>query len=370
MESRFCCGLDLGLSAVQISYYNGKTKLESASLSDAQIGGLPAGILKDAPAQKELESYLSRILDIVRQCAGKQEIRMLGITLPPKEERLFRVLAEVFERLGIKREKLLFVSHTECFMYYTVNTAPELWAEDVALFDYDKEAFYYEKLSFVRKKRPLPVISQRQELAAEVFDQMQSEEAPEKKSRWFLNIALQQLDRQPAATVYVTGDGFSDGWAEDALLRLCDNRRVFFGQNLYTNGACYAAKMAVDKSSSNFIFLSENKIRENIFVRIYHDTRIGYMELAKAGIDYRQAGRTLRIILDDTNEVEFLVDHCLKRGPMHEVMILENLVKCENRTMCLELTLFYTDRDTPVVQVRDIGFGARKTTYRIWEQIL
>lgn len=377
MENLFYCGLDLGLEATQVSYYSWKTREpESVGFSGRQKDFLmPAVLCRDEkagewPDRELLEQQLKRIMEIIDQCAGKSEIAMLGVTLPEKAEGLRGVLTGIFGGLGIRADKLLFLSHTECFMYYTVNTAPELWTGDVALFDYDKENFNYERLMFSRKKQPLPVISEHQDFTKELAEHTVQDETPERKAYWFYNMAMQQLHKQQVTTVYVTGTGFAGGWAEDALRRLCDGRRVFFGQNLYTKGACYAAKMAGDKSCRNFVFLSGNMIRESISLRIYHDTRNGYLKLAEAGTDYRQVEKKLHIILDDTSEIEFLVDHALKKGPLHEVMILDNLMKRENKTIRLELTLFYADRDTPVVQIRDLGFCREKSTGRIWEQIL
>ena len=60
----------------------------------------------------------------------------------------------------------------------------------------------------------------------------------------------------------------------------------------------------------------------------------------------------------------------MRREPLHEVMILDHLMQRENKTLRLELSLFYVDRDTPVIQLRDIGFGRERTTHRIWEQLL
>ncbi len=154
----------------------------------------------------------------------------------------------------------------------------------------------------------------------------------------------------------------------DALKKLCDGRRVFYGQNLFARGACYAA--AMHRAEQEFIFLGEDMTREDIMLKAYHDAREQYFVLSQAGSDYRAVKRTLRFILDDTNEIEFLVDHVMRREPLHEVMILDHLMQRENKTVRLELSLFYVDRDTPVVQIRDIGFGREKTTYRIWEQVL
>lgn len=415
MDNAFYCGLDLGSEMVQASYYSWKARQpESISISREEqeflmpavlckkteasewlageeavrcaskgegelVNGLFSRLLsgreaiiagKKYSARQLMEQYLRWLLHMIEQCAGTAKFTVLAVTLPEAAEGLRAVLADIFSGLGVPKERLMFLSHTECFACYTVNMPPELWMNDVALFDYNEEGFYFERLRFARKRQPLPVVSERRDLTEELTLQDIARETPERKSYWFYNLAMQQLKKQQVTALYVTGSGFAGGWPEEALRMLCDGRRVFFGQNLYTKGACYAAKMAGDKSDRNFIFLNDHMIRDTISVRIYCDARNGYMELARAGTDYRQVGKKLRMILDDTNEIEFLVDNVLKKGPVHEVMILDNLIKRENKTIRLELTLFYADRDTPVVQLRDIGFGAEKATGRIWEQIL
>ena len=81
--------------------------------------------------------------------------------------------------------------------------------------------------------------------------------------------------------------------------------------------ACYAA--AMHRAEQEFIFLGEDMTREDIMLKAYHDAREQYFVLSQAGSDYRAVKRTLRFILDDTNEIEFLVDHVMRREPLHEV---------------------------------------------------
>lgn len=412
MEEVFCYGLDLGWENALISRYNTRTGepepvcrgkdgqelsmpvvLGRRAADGAWLYGQEAvrilargeasgadsllkrllcgdGILLDGEkyqAEFLMEEYLRRILALMRP-EGGNEITVLAVTLPEGAQGAFGALADIFARLSIPRERILFLSHTECFMRYIVNMKQELWTNDAALFECDEAHFYYVRVYFSRKKQPQSVLSERKDLTEEYFGDGICKEEDKRKGYWFYNMVVQQLGGQTVTSVFVTGSGFSDGWAMGALQRLCDGRRVFYGQNLFARGACYAAYMY--PQDRTYIFLGENMTREDIMVKAYHDAKEQYFLLSEAGTDYRTVERKLRLILDDTNEVEFLVNHAMRKEPLHEVMILDHLVQHENKTMRLELRLFYVDCDTPVVQLRDIGFGRQATTHRIWEQIL
>lgn len=317
-----------------------------------------------------MEKYLKRVLGMLRMRCGAVEITCMAVTAAGMDEILIQKLTQIFEHLGLRKEQLLFMNRTECFMYYTIHTKPELWTNEVALFDYDGEHFHYDKLSFARKRSPIAVIAKHVDFTEELQGQWKKGEADERRAYWFYEMAMQQFHKQYVTTVYVTGLGFEGGWAGEALKKLCNGRRVFQGQNLYTKGACYAARMLTLGLRKDYVFLTGDVIKESIALRLYRNAQSEYLELAKAGTPYRKVYKKFRIILDATDELEFLVDDVLKREPLHEVMILENLMQRENKTIRLEVELLYVDRDTPVVRVRDVGFGRYENTERIWEQIL
>ncbi|MDE7326827.1 MAG: hypothetical protein K2N63_11200 [Lachnospiraceae bacterium] len=341
----------------------------------AEASGLLEGLLSGREtllcgetycAELLMEEYMRYILTLIRQ-AGGEKVTLLAVTLPEGAGRAKALLAGIFGHLGLAGH-IIFLSHTECFMRYIVNMKPELFLNDTALFACDGTHFFYDRVCFARKRQLQSVLSERKDFTQEYYEGGICGEEAERKSYWFYNMVVQQLSSQPVTSIFVTGAGFADGWAMEALKKLCDGRRVFYGQNLFARGACYAASM--HQSAQEYVFLGEDMTREDIMLKAYHDAKEQYFVLSQAGSDYRSVSRTLRFILDDTNEIEFLVDHVMRREPLHEVMILDHLMQRENKTVRLELSLFYVDRDTPVVQIRDIGFGREKTTYRIWEQVL
>ncbi|MDE7299416.1 MAG: hypothetical protein K2N94_11395, partial [Lachnospiraceae bacterium] len=306
MADSFYYGLDLSWDITQISRFNGKTgQPESVCFSGEQQellmpavlcrqteggwvsgqeairlaakgeGVLVSGLLGRLLAGKEeliagetwsanalMEQYLRKLLEICRQCYKTSELTKLAVTLPAKAEELRSLIGDIFVRIGVPEEKLKFLSRTECFMYYCINMPKELWQNDVALFDCDEEHFLYERLSCSKRKEPLTLFARSEDFSEEYRVHTAKEEPEDRKAYWFYQLAMQQLHNQPVTALYITGSGFADGWADEVMRKLCEGRRVFFGQNLYTKGACYAAKMAGEGTDADCVLLSGDMIQE------------------------------------------------------------------------------------------------------------
>ena len=319
-----------------------------------------------------MEIYLSRLLELLQRCYGTREITRIAVTLPDKAfiPEIKQQLIGIFNRLGIQEDACLLLSHAQCLMYYCVNTQQILWMNGAGLISCDEESFLFEQLSCSMQVQPIVMQAECTDLSDEYHSCDISSQTDERKAFWFRDTVEQLLRGRTIPTLFVTGTGFAGGWADDALRKLCNGRRVFYGQNLFTKGACQAARMTHEGSAREYLFLSGDMIRESIFLKMYRDSAQEYVELAHVGTDYHDVDCKLRIILDGTKELEFLVQNAKKREPVHEVMILEHPMKKENKTTRLELTLKYLDCHSPVVQLRDMGFAGTKSSRRIWEQLL
>lgn len=415
MENQFFFGLDLGDEVTQLSYFRAESKApESVCLSKTSRDFLmPAvmffrnltgewlvgeealrfasrsegvfvnDLLKKLETQEMVETektlfsayqlmehYLANVMNLLKIQCRPVEITKFAVTVPRLTEQLKQNLGRIFVSLGLTEEKVVFLSRAECFMYYTIHTKPELWAGDVVLFDYDGTTFCYDRISFIRQRTPITVINEHEDLSSELARESQDAQSDERRAYWFYEKGMQLFFKKNVQTIYVTGMGFEGGWAGETLQKFCNGRRVFQGQNLYTMGACYAARAIFLGVSNGYLFVHGNMVKENISIRIYRDANLEYFPLVTAGEDYRRVHKQLNLILDDTCELDFLVDSVLKKEPIHEVMILDHVEERENKTIRISLELTYLDRDTPVVRVRDMGFLDYPTNYRIWEQML
>ena len=318
-----------------------------------------------------LEKYFRKIFGILRQRYQNSSIRQLVVTLqnctPQVEERLYGVMLS----LGIDKDRVKIISHTTGFMYYIVSQPRDVWVNDVALFDYGVDGLRYCQLSFGRKGTPMAVVADCVDLSDDISFEMLSQMSAERLAHAFESIANLTLHKKIITSLFVTGRGFEGDWATDVLRRLCMGRRVFLGQNLYTKGACYAARALVQNRLQEYCFLPEECIKASVSLRVYHDAQAYQLELASAGDNWKTAGMSCTLILDQCNELEFTVSDAVRKDKVLEVMTLDGPMRRERRSTRLQLTFHFISRDMAVVRLRDIGFGEfYKTNYRVWEQIL
>ena len=322
-------------------------------------------------AEVLLEKFFRKVLGILRQRYQNNSIRQMVITVkacePQLEERLYAVMLA----LGIEKDRVKIISHTMAFMYYIVNQPRDVWVNDVALFDYGLDGLRYCQLTFGRKGTPVAVVADCIDLSDDISYKMFSELSSERLAHAFESIANLTLHKKIITSLFVTGRGFEGEWATDVLRRLCMGRRVFLGQNLYTKGACYAARAIAQNRLPEYRFLPEECIKASVSLRVYHDAQAYQLELASMGDNWKTAGNSCTLIMDQCNELEFTVNDAVRRDTVLEIMTLDGPVRKERRSTRLQLTFRFISRDMAVVKLRDIGFGEfYKTNYRVWEQIL
>ena len=318
-----------------------------------------------------LEKFFRKVFGILRQRYQNNSIRQLVLTVrsysPETQERLY----EVMLALGIERDRVKIISHTTAFMYYIVSQPRDVWVNDVALFDYGVEGLRYCQLTFGRKGTPIAVVADSVDLSEDISYKMLSEISGERLAHAFESIANLTLHKKIITSLFVTGRGFEGDWSADVLRRLCMGRRVFLGQNLYTKGACYAARAIVQNRLTEYQFLPEECIKASVGLRVYHDAQAYQLELASVGDNWMTAGASCTLILDQCNELEFTVSDAVHKDTVLEIMTLDGPVRKERRSTRLQLDMHYINRDMAVVKLKDIGFGEfYKTNYRVWEQIL
>lgn len=318
-----------------------------------------------------LEKFFRKVLGILRQRYQNNSIRQLVITVKECKPQTEELLYAVMLALGIDRDRVKIISHTTAFMYYIVSQPRDVWVNDVALFDYGEGGLRYCQLTFGRKGTPVAVIAESIDLSDDISFQMYSELSAERLAHAFESIANLTLHKKIITSLFVTGRCFEGDWATDVLRGLCMGRRVFLGQNLYTKGACYAARAMVQNRLTEYCFLPEECIKASVSLRVYHDAQAYQLELASVGDKWKTAGTSCTIIMDQCNELEFTVCDAARRDTVLEIMTLDGPVRKERRSTRLQLTFRFISRDMAVVTLKDIGFGEfYKTNYRIWEQIL
>ncbi|MCQ2495440.1 MAG: DUF5716 family protein [Lachnospiraceae bacterium] len=316
--------------------------------------------------------FFRRIMNCAQDNIDVKCIKGVTISIKAHDEMLEKHIAAGLESFGIPKEKYRILTHTEAFMYFVVMQNKDIWINDVGLFDFDDDSFKYYVLHFGRKQQPMSVVAESNDFSEMIQYRMLEDETEKLRLAYaFENLCSNMLHKQNVSAVYTTGNGFETNWADEILKRLSNGRRIFRGQNLFVKGAAYSSLLFFEGGISNFLMIGEDNLKSSIALRAVSNAEVIEIPFGEIGQNYREAGGSCEIIMDGTNEIDFMIHNALKKDFFCAIMTLDALEMRSNKTTRLKVDVRFASRDVAVVTVRDIGFGSvRKTDYRIWEQVL
>lgn len=321
-------------------------------------------------ADRLLGRFLEAVLNALQKKIGYTSIKYMTVTVRNLNEALRKNLTVALEQLGVPSDRLRVITHLDSFMYYAVSQNKDIWINDVGLFELRPDELVYYRLSFGRKQEPVTIVADTQHFS-EFKGEMVTDEDRDSLVTEFERLTTGALHKQIVSALFFTGSGFDSAWADEALKRLCTGRRVFRGQNLFVKGAGYAAKLFAAGEEKRYLLIGDRVLKSGISMRVFRDGVFSEHRMAAIGQDYEMAGSDADIIMDDTNELDFIVSSVFHKDPVCAIMTLETLNLRSDRSVRLNVRLTFPDRDTCVITVRDTGFGEiYETDHRIWEQVL
>ncbi len=327
---------------------------------------------KEFSAVKILARFIEKSLLLLKKEFPGDTIAQLVVTVKETNEELVKGIFEALHILGIERDRASVISHAQSYTYYALSQKKELWMNDVALFDFGEDGLMYYQIKIDRQKRPITVAIKKTDYSDKLSFDLLGVMYEEQLAYIFENISREALYRQIISTIYVTGIGFTKGWAEEVIKKFCIGRRGFAGQNLFSGGACYAAKnMAGEDKFSDFMFLSEDMITGTVSVKANVDGVKSDIVFVKMATPWYEARSSKEFILDDTKEIELTVKDELSNDKKSFFIVLDGLPKRENRTTRIKMKVKFLSPKTCVVTIKDLGFGMLfPGTDRIWEKVI
>ena len=320
-------------------------------------------------SREVLKRFIVKELSLLKEYYPNNTIRKLVISVTEKTPDLTESLKAVCGELGIGSDRLVIQNHKQSYMYYAISQAKELWINNVGLFEYDSEGLKYSQINIDRRSMPYIVGVSQKDLSDVMSAPMILTETDDYMKYAFINVANTVLHKQMVTTIYVTGKGFEGNWADEALTRLCNGRRVFRGQNLFTRGACYAARELSGLGKlSDVIFLDEEMIISDISIRVYHNAEFQEKVLAKAGTLWSEVDTSIDVIPDDEEEIQITARNVLKHEFKSHMLSLSAFAGRENKMTRFTIRIRFADRETCIVTLKDNGFGEFcPSSNRIWE---
>lgn len=266
--------------------------------------------------------------------------------------------SSVVTKLSLDSSKLLLIDRRESFYYYALSQKPETFLHDVILFDYTTS-----DLSSCLLQRNIRSTPQVITLAEESHGKLL-----EKKDEEFEAVCKKAMEGHVISGVYLIGDGFDGDWMKTSLQYLCRMRKVFLGKNLYSKGACYAGAMRDGVRDWPFIYIGDNELKMNLYLKVLIKSEMQFYTLNTAGDSWLESRGECEVILDGTPEIEVWIQRPESREAHVEVLELTDLVPRERRMTRLRITSEPESDRRIKISIRDLGFGElAPSSNQTWE---
>lgn len=271
---------------------------------------------------------------------------------------LFNYLAAM---LSITPGKIMIIDHRESYYYYALSQEPQLFQNEVALFDYSGTNLMSYMLTRNKNTRPQMINISQQNHGA----------LGDRRDEMFDSIVASVFGNRLISSVYLVGDGFDGDWMKTSLARVCRGRKAFLGQNLYSKGACYAGYIKSGNRDWPFIYIGDNELKLNLSLKVLDNNELKFFSLIDAGMSWYEASGECEVILDGESDIEFWIQRPESREAHVEVLELTDLPKRENRTTRLRISALPKSDKEILITIKDLGFGEiNASSGKIWEHLI
>lgn len=371
MESQeLLIGVDIGNDTAQIAYYD-DTQFEPVLIgTNVQVRSddLENHPQNDVWAHND-ERVIKECMDIIKN-EFSETIGIITLCIENYTRERAKYIHDCVAGYGISDENIYVQSYKQSYLHYVLSQNMELWVNDVGLFDYGTHGLIYRQLAVDRRKNPYIVgIMERD------YSNIMPYEDAENTNRGYVleNIADNAIHKQILSAIYVTGMGFDGEWADETLKKLCRGRRVFKGQNLYVNGACYTSKKHSKTGKlPEFIFIDDDMIPIHVSVNVYANASRQELLIAGAGTPWYDIDNSIYVIPDGENEIQITMTNVITRAKSKHFIPLDFLgpERLDMKTR-LRLRVRFQDMGRCILTVTDEGFGdIYKSSRRIYERII
>ena len=165
------------------------------------------------------------------------------------------------------------------------------------------------------------------------------------------------FDKRIVSSVFLTGEGFENDWYPKSLRVLCNGRRAFIGNNLYSKGACYTAYRKLYMHIENPVYLSEDKLTDQITVNMRVGGQEMWYPIVSWGNHWYESNNQWEVLMEDVEDIELRIESLVQGNVRTETLSLDGFPKRAEYSMRLQLETLFLDEKTCRISVRDAGFG-------------
>ena len=345
-------GYDLNESYCQISYYSDEQQ-EPVTLDSISLA-------------MDKQENIWQLAKFVEESLHRfPEIAQITFTVPALDVETVQLLKGIGSRVGVPKSCIYVQDYKESFCNYMLYQPKELWQYEAALFHCDRhevKAYMLRKLhtgfgkgsdSFITVDEVASARMQELEAIYPVLNVDKARDADVCFKQFIQGVFSKKL----VSSVFLVGEGFENEWYPQSLKVLCNGRRAFMGNNLYSKGACYTAYRRCMEYRSGPIYLDETKMMDQICMKIRVQGMEKWYPIVSWGNRWYESDTQFEILLEDTEDIEIHVESLVGTDMQVERISLSELPKRGNYSLRLQVQVLFLDETTCKIQFRDTGFG-------------
>ena len=262
-----------------------------------------------------LSLFLKRTMSLLAPIVRPERLQALVFSVPEVSVPILSAVTDAVGMLGLKNASLFLIGRAESFFYYNICQPEELWKQDVLLCDFS--GTFLHTLLFTANRKTSPVAC-----FVEEADWKEVAAGREDLDQCFLETMKALIGDRNVSCVYLIGEGFLGEWYQESLRFLCQERRVFLGNNLYSKGACYAARqrMTPGSVSEGYVFLGKDMLKANISLYAEKRGQDSCQPLLDAGTNWYDAKAEIDFLLEEENRFSLRITP-LNGGEIRDVEI-------------------------------------------------
>ena len=294
-----------------------------------------------------------------------EDIAFITFSVPFTNIDMSKMLKGIGHHLGVPKEYVYVQDYKESFCQYMFYQPKELWQYESALFYCDAQeirAYMLRKLNTISGRGNDMFVTvdevanaHMKELAA-IYPVLNVDKAKDADER-FKGFIQSVFEKKVVSSVYLTGEGFENNWYPNSLKVLCNGRRAFLGNNLYSRGACYTSMRKCKDYDEGPVYLDDTKMTEQICLRMRVNGQEGWHPIVAWGTHWYEADGQWEVILEDTSDIEIHVETLAGEELQVETISLKGLPERRDYSLRLQIEALFMDERTCKLTFKDVGFG-------------
>lgn len=300
---------------------------------------------------------------VIEMAIGKSEeitVRNIVVSVDDPEETIMESLYGTMENMGFEKGTVRIINHAESLAYYVLNQSRDVWVNNVIMVDFNEVNPVVRKLFVTKGREPFTVDVIKEDISDRIqYSMLDTEEGQIRADNQLRDYLTKEIEDNVVSAIYLNGQGFmKEGWYQRTINAVYNNRRLFAGNNLIAKGAILAARdIFVTKTLNNYVISCKGRTKVNVTMDVVYKGQETRVILSKAGIHWYEAGAKQQCIINNVDEAVFNISWPATKKIQTFTMSLDEFPKRDNKTSRIEVSLSYTDENTFVIEIKDIGFG-------------